>query len=200
MASLHAASHGCPWQKNTCPTACTNMAVCLQPQGIPPHLREHVWMAMSGAAKRRDSHHPSYYMAMRVLGRLESPFVHQIELVRLMHVCRPACLVDLEQVGPSVSDPVDRSSCHILALQDVPRTFPNNVLMRTEEGQNMLRRVLFAFARHKPDVGYCQGMNYIAALLLLSMNRNEESSFWVLASLIDDGGREWRTATGNWCN
>lgn len=69
---------------------------------------------------------------------------------------------------------------------DVPRTYPANAWVQSGEGQEALQRVLYAFARHKPDVGYCQGMNYIAALLLLALGRNEEDAFWVLASLIDD--------------
>jgi hypothetical protein len=31
-------------------------------------------------------------------------------------------------------------------------------------------------------------MNYLAAMLLLALARNEESAFWVLVCLIDDGG------------
>ena len=60
--------------------------------------------------------------------------------------------------------------------------------MATEEGQAALGRVLLAFSVHKPRIGYCQGMNYIAATLLLALERNEENTFWVLVSLIDDGG------------
>ena len=33
-------------------------------------------------------------------------------------------------------------------------------------------------------------MNYIAALLLVVLERNEEKAFWVLVSLIDDDGRQ----------
>lgn len=36
---------------------------------------------MSGASARRAAHHPSYYAAMVQLGKHESPFVHQIDLV-----------------------------------------------------------------------------------------------------------------------
>jgi hypothetical protein len=90
--------------------------------------------------------------------------------------------------------------------------------MSTEEGQAALRRVLLAFSAHQPQVihqfccfpwpaccfdsllrwahkasihlqvGYCQGMNYLAAMLLLALERSEEDSFWLLVSLIDDGG------------
>lgn len=60
--------------------------------------------------------------------------------------------------------------------------------MATKEGQAALGRILLAFSVHKPQIGYCQSMNYIAALLLIILERNEESAFWVLVSLIDDGG------------
>ncbi|KAK9919170.1 hypothetical protein WJX75_009858 [Coccomyxa subellipsoidea] len=71
---------------------------------------------------------------------------------------------------------------------DLARTFPANDYMSTEEGQAALRRVLLAFSAHQPQVGYCQGMNYLAAMLLLALERSEEDSFWLLVSLIDDGG------------
>lgn len=32
----------------------------------------------------------------------------------------------------------------------------------------------------------CQSMNYLAAMLLLVLGRDEENAFWVLACLIDD--------------
>ena len=47
-----------------------------------------------------------------------------------------------------------------------------------------LRRVLSAFACDSPSVGYCQGLNYIAALLLI-VTRDEEKSFWLLKALAE---------------
>lgn len=41
------------------------------------------------------------------------------------------------------------------ALQDLPRTFPGNTWMSTEEGRSALRRVLVAFSVHEPTVGAC---------------------------------------------
>lgn len=73
-------------------------------------------------------------------------------------------------------------------LQDVPRTFPHNAWVASAEGQASLRRVLVAFSVHKPDVGYCQSMNYIAAMLLLCLELSEERAFWVMVALIDDNG------------
>lgn len=39
--------------------------------------------------------------------------------------------------------------------QDLPRTFPGHPALN-EEGRNSLRRLLLAYARHNPAVGYCQ--------------------------------------------
>ena len=67
--------------------------------------------------------------------------------------------------------------------KDLPRTFPAHPLL-DGVGRDALRRVLCAYARHNPSVGYCQGMNFIAALLLLLME--EEAAFWCLSSVCED--------------
>ena len=72
--------------------------------------------------------------------------------------------------------------------QDLPRTFPANAWVSSPEGQTSLRHVLLAFSVHKPDVGYCQSMNYVAAMLLLCLDLSEERAFWVMVALIDDNG------------
>eukprot|EP00959_Pyramimonas_sp_CCMP1952_P390092 8175004-Pyramimonas_sp.AAC.1 len=50
--------------------------------------------------------------------------------------------------------------------------------------QDRLFRVLVAFSRHRPQVGYCQSMNFVAAFLLLVME--EEAAFWTLVTLVED--------------
>ena len=47
------------------------------------------------------------------------------------------------------------------------------------KAQAMLVRILNATANHSPDVGYVQGMNFIAASLLLILC-NEEDTFFML--------------------
>ena len=74
-------------------------------------------------------------------------------------------------------------------MQDLPRTFPANAWVSSPEGQASLRHVLLAFSVHKPDVGYCQSMNYVAAMLLLCLDLSEERAFWVMVALIDDNGQ-----------
>lgn len=67
--------------------------------------------------------------------------------------------------------------------KDLPRTFPGHPAL-DEDGRNALRRLLIAYARHNPSVGYCQAMNFFAGLLLLLMP--EENAFWTLMGIMDD--------------
>lgn len=54
--------------------------------------------------------------------------------------------------------------------------------MKSVEGQEELRRVLQAIAFALPDVGYCQGMNFIASVLIASLT--EELAFWIFLHLL----------------
>ncbi|OTA55610.1 RabGAP/TBC [Hypoxylon sp. EC38] len=89
--------------------------------------------------------------------------------------------------------------------RDLHRTFPDNVKFRssqspTASGDNnqqtpkadgsdravsekpmiaSLRRVLRAFAIYNPRIGYCQSLNFLAGLLLLFVE-TEEQAFWLL--------------------
>jgi len=47
---------------------------------------------------------------------------------------------------------------------DIPRTHPD---MLRKPQQDLLTRVLYAFAGCNPDVGYCQGMNFIAMVFVI---------------------------------
>ncbi|XP_065874873.1 uncharacterized protein [Euphorbia lathyris] len=68
---------------------------------------------------------------------------------------------------------------------DLPRTFPGHPWLDTPEGHAALRRILVAYSFRDSDVGYCQGLNYVAALLLLVM-KTEEDAFWILAVLLEN--------------
>ncbi|GAB2285221.1 hypothetical protein Dimus_019674 [Dionaea muscipula] len=68
---------------------------------------------------------------------------------------------------------------------DLPRTFPGHPWLDTPEGHAALRRVLVVYSFRDSYVGYCQGLNYVAALLLLVM-KTEEDAFWMLAVLLEN--------------
>lgn len=71
-------------------------------------------------------------------------------------------------------------------MTDLPRTFPDNIYFSNVqlERPTQLYRILLAFAHHNRRIGYCQGLNYIAALLLL-VTKNEETVFWLLKVLVE---------------
>ncbi|RZF36614.1 hypothetical protein LSTR_LSTR007317 [Laodelphax striatellus] len=75
---------------------------------------------------------------------------------------------------------------------DLPRTFPDNIYFNHASAsedddayQQQLYRVLAAYAYHNPRVGYCQGLNYVAGLLLL-VTHSEDTSFWLLKVLVEN--------------
>ncbi|KAL7943750.1 rab-GTPase-TBC domain-containing protein [Trichoderma barbatum] len=68
---------------------------------------------------------------------------------------------------------------------DINRTLTDNIFFRKGPGVQKLNEVLLAYARRNKDVGYCQGMNLIAANILL-ITPSAEEAFWILASIIEN--------------
>ncbi|XP_077025558.1 USP6 N-terminal-like protein isoform X4 [Tamandua tetradactyla] len=66
---------------------------------------------------------------------------------------------------------------------DVNRTFRDHIMFRDRYGvkQQSLFHVLAAYSIYNTEVGYCQGMSQITALLLMYLN--EEDAFWALVKL-----------------
>jgi TBC1 domain family member 10 len=72
--------------------------------------------------------------------------------------------------------------CMLTIEKDLDRTYPGHELYRTAEGQLSLRNILRAYAFFDPEIGYCQGMGYVAGIARMYMD--EESAFWMLVSLM----------------
>lgn len=69
---------------------------------------------------------------------------------------------------------------------DIGRTFPELDEFDAEQ-QQCLGRVLCAYAAYRPEVGYCQGMNFVAAFLLLASG-SEVDTFNALVCLMGKYG------------
>lgn len=54
-----------------------------------------------------------------------------------------------------------------------------------DQDRALLKRVLLAYARYNKSVGYCQGFNIIAALILEIVDRKEEDALMCMIYLID---------------
>ena len=68
--------------------------------------------------------------------------------------------------------------------RDLGRTFHENKFT-TPEFLSILERILCAISYIRPEIGYCQGMNFVAAALLELMD-DEELSFWIFLNFLDD--------------
>ncbi|XP_054475143.1 TBC1 domain family member 2B [Anoplopoma fimbria] len=68
---------------------------------------------------------------------------------------------------------------------DLLRTLPNNKHYSSPSagGIQKLRNVLMAFSWRNPDIGYCQGLNRLAAIALLYLD--QEDAFWSLIAIVE---------------
>nr|XP_061827902.1 growth hormone-regulated TBC protein 1-A-like [Nerophis lumbriciformis] len=69
---------------------------------------------------------------------------------------------------------------------DVHRTFPDNVFFQSQAEPGLLKalhNVLLAYGHHNTDVGYCQGMNFIAGYIII-ITKEEEKAFWLMDALL----------------
>nr|XP_019956953.1 PREDICTED: TBC1 domain family member 1-like isoform X2 [Paralichthys olivaceus] len=73
-------------------------------------------------------------------------------------------------------------------LIDLGRTFPTHPYFQAQlgAGQLSLYNILKAYSLLDPEVGYCQGLSFIAGVLLLHMG--EEDAFYMLKFLMYDVG------------
>ncbi|XP_014214371.1 rab GTPase-activating protein 1-like isoform X2 [Copidosoma floridanum] len=80
------------------------------------------------------------------------------------------------------------SSCEGVILRDINRTFPAHDFFKETGGlgQDSLYRISKAYAVYDEEIGYCQGLSFLTASLLLHMP--EEQAFCILVKLMYDYG------------
>ncbi|RWS01736.1 TBC1 domain family member 30-like protein, partial [Dinothrombium tinctorium] len=71
---------------------------------------------------------------------------------------------DDEALGEQIVKDLHRTGCSLFSGED------------SEQNQALLKQVLLAFARWNKDVGYCQGFNMLAAIILEVMNGDVEDA------------------------
>ncbi|XP_062593729.1 TBC1 domain family member 30-like [Saccostrea cucullata] len=80
----------------------------------------------------------------------------------------------------------DDDSLGIQIVKDLHRTGCSGFSgQENDEDRSVLKRVLLGYARWNKSVGYCQGFNVIAAMLLEVMDRKEDDALKVMIYLID---------------
>lgn len=154
---------------------------------VPPKLRGDIWKAISGnpASISQD-----YYQLLASKGQRIGDIIMKKAAIEKSgqpehdsEYLRTKIEYNMMAMLPGVS----HEESIVIIENDLPRTFTtlSSFDSNTEEGVNnvkKLRRILRAFTVLRPDVGYVQGMSYLAGFLLL--DNNEYDTFVLFHNLV----------------
>ncbi|XP_026078904.1 TBC1 domain family member 12-like isoform X2 [Carassius auratus] len=133
-------------------------------QGLPPNVRGKVWSLAIGNELNITSD------------------LYEIFLSRAKE--RWKSFRDTGSEMESDADSADRESSLDLIKLDISRTFPPLfIFQKGGPYHDLLHSVLGAYTCYRPDVGYVQGMSFIAAVLIL--NLEEADAFIAFANLLN---------------
>uniref|UniRef100_T1JE22 Rab-GAP TBC domain-containing protein n=1 Tax=Strigamia maritima TaxID=126957 RepID=T1JE22_STRMM len=150
-------------------------------QGIPNHLRGRVWRQLLNAEEIKLNSKFEYQITVSALRRqLLQLNISEFNLQRAAYEIGIAKEEDNEaEISLEILNQI---------ILDIERTFPTHIMFMKKtdagiEGQASLFRLLSVYAIYNARVGYCQGMSYIAAMLLLFVT--EEEAFWCLVAMME---------------
>uniref|UniRef100_A0A8C3RPI2 TBC1 domain family member 12 n=1 Tax=Chelydra serpentina TaxID=8475 RepID=A0A8C3RPI2_CHESE len=136
-------------------------------QGLPPSVRGKVWSLAIGNE-------------LNITHELYEIFLSRAK-ERWKSFSETNSENDVEDAGVSVAD--REASLELIKL-DISRTFPSfYIFQKGGPYHDLLHSVLGAYTCYRPDVGYVQGMSFIAAVLIL--NLEEADAFIAFANLLN---------------
>lgn len=97
-----------------------------------------------------------------------------------------ASIHDDDQYATLIQISIGQEDVDDIISRDIHRTFPEHPLFGFEQGQKALFNLLKAYSLHDLEVGYCQGMAFVAGLLLFYVP--EQKAFQIFCRLMDDTG------------
>ena len=129
-------------------------------EGLPASLRGEIWCIVCHVKREKQMHAQDIYLKLIDLDNPEEEHRIQKDVTRTFS-----------------NYPVSGQEC------DQDASWNNQI------GQQMLFNVLLAYANYDSQIGYVQGLNYIAAMLLMHI-QEEENVFWCLIYLLNR--KNWR--------
>ncbi|TRY59916.1 hypothetical protein DNTS_013440 [Danionella cerebrum] len=149
-------------------------------QGLPPNVRGKVWsLAISNELNITSELYEIFLSRAKERWKSFRETGNEVESD-----------VDKEflgAVGYFTTEPVesaDRESSLDLIKLDISRTFPPLfIFQKGGPYHDLLHSVLGAYTCYRPDVGYVQGMSFIAAVLILNLEESE--AFIAFANLLN---------------
>ncbi|MCJ8731162.1 hypothetical protein PDJAM_G00196060 [Pangasius djambal] len=137
-------------------------------QGIPPSVRGRVWSLAIG--NDLNITHELYDIC---LARAKEKWS-----------AAPSSITTTENDTDAGSSQADREASLELIKLDISRTFPSLcIFQKGGPYHDVLHSILGAYTCYRPDVGYVQGMSFIAAVLILNMNTAD--AFIAFANLLN---------------
>ncbi|XP_064199673.1 TBC1 domain family member 14 isoform X2 [Anguilla rostrata] len=146
------------WNQEILPnweTMCTSRRVReLWWQGVPPSVRGKVWSLAIG--NELNITHELYSICL--------------SRAREKWKAMPTSSSDTESEDAGLSLADKEASLELIKL-DISRTFPNLcIFQKGGPYHDMLHSILGAYTCYRPDVGYVQGMSFIAAVFILNLD------------------------------
>ena len=126
-----------------------------------------------------------YYKYMINYKELENTIVNELShytIEKNQNVYKTILLLCQHELSTNPSSSFSKSTEEI--SRDLDRTFSTEHFAKGE-GKIQLKNVLSALSFIRPEIGYCQGMNYIAGAFIHFFN-DDECSFWIFLYLIDN--------------
>ncbi|KAJ9138105.1 GTPase-activating protein gyp3 [Pleurostoma richardsiae] len=155
-------------------------------KGIPPDWRGAAWFYYAGGPAILAKHPGVYDDLVRRADRGEVKEVCKEDIERDLYRTFPDNIKFRRRGGPfphaagsERSSAVNTSATH--SRSDSTQSVDSALQPAESEPRiiQSLRRVLYAFAIYNPRIGYCQSLNFLAGLLLLFVD-SEEQAFWLL--------------------
>ena len=133
--------------------------------GLPDCMRRQAWTTITGVSAVIRHREGDYKSLVRTATRLLEKEQHYKAIQGVIQR-------DLRRTFPH----------HCLFYQPSENSAADNSQAVTPDGLLSLRRVLYAYSLYDNEVGYCQGMNFIAAMFLTFLS--EEEAFWLLVAVM----------------
>ncbi|KAK3918628.1 TBC1 domain family member 12 [Frankliniella fusca] len=133
-------------------------------QGIPPCVRGKVWLLAIGNELN------------------VTPELYEICVTRAQELLKIVSNSNSDP-GTEIDNPDRQASVELIQL-DISRTFPQLcIFQKGGPYYDILHSLLGAYACYRPDIGYVQGMSFLAAILILNME--ETDAFVCFANLLN---------------
>ena len=150
--------------------------------GVYPFIRWRVWRAAAGCS---EIYRPDLYDEVRLAVTLNVRWAFEQRSSHDLSQSFEAPSVsgrslrsgDLHQVDSSERERIEEIVS--LVKQDLSRTFPCSEFYSDDCNLARLGNVIVSYAALNKDVGYCQGMNFLAGTLL-RLSNSEQETFWML--------------------